>query len=89
MPATACTSIPQALLDPFTIREHKEAAEGLKVNGVGDLLHSRVLRSNIHLLTKMGFDVWVCGPPTLMPTGIRAIWCHADEPCRGRGGAPT
>jgi aspartate carbamoyltransferase catalytic subunit len=61
----------QALLDAYTIREHKKRLKGLKVAIVGDLLHSRVLRSNIHLLTKMGADVWVCGPPTLMPTDIR------------------
>jgi aspartate carbamoyltransferase catalytic subunit len=42
--------------------------EGLKVAIIGDLLHSRVLRSNIQLLTKMGAQVWVCGPPTLIPT---------------------
>ena len=61
----------QALLDAFTIREHKKRLKGLKVAIVGDLAHSRVLRSNIHLLTRMGADVWVCGPPTLMPTDIR------------------
>jgi len=60
----------QALLDAFTIREHKKQLQGLKVAIIGDLLHSRVLRSNIQLLTKMGADVWVCGPPTLIPTGI-------------------
>jgi aspartate carbamoyltransferase catalytic subunit len=60
----------QALLDAFTIRERKKRLSGLKVAIVGDLLHSRVLRSNIHLLTKMGAEVWVCGPPTLMPTEI-------------------
>jgi aspartate carbamoyltransferase catalytic subunit len=60
----------QALLDAFTIREHKKRLQGLKVAIVGDLLHSRVLRSNIQLLTKMGADVWVCGPPTLIPTAI-------------------
>jgi aspartate carbamoyltransferase catalytic subunit len=60
----------QALLDAFTIRERKQRLQGLKVAIVGDLLHSRVLRSNIQLLTKMGADVWVCGPPTLIPTGI-------------------
>jgi len=60
----------QALLDAFTIREHKKRLQGLKVAIVGDLMHSRVLRSNIHLLTKMGADVWVCGPPTLIPTDI-------------------
>ena len=60
----------QALLDAFTIREHKKRLQGLKVAIVGDLLHSRVLRSNIQLLTKMGAEVWVCGPPTLIPTAI-------------------
>jgi aspartate carbamoyltransferase catalytic subunit len=61
----------QALLDAFTIRERKKTLAGLKVAIIGDLLHSRVLRSNIQLLTKMGADVWVCGPPTLIPTDIR------------------
>ena len=60
----------QALLDAFTIREHKKRIEGLKVTVVGDLLHSRVLRSNVQLLTKLGADVWLCGPPTLVPSGI-------------------
>ena len=60
----------QALLDAFTIREHKKQLKGLKVAIIGDLLHSRVLRSNIQLLTKMGAQVWVCGPPTLIPTDI-------------------
>src|SRR5262245_55281938 len=61
----------QALLDAFTIRERKKQLKGLKVAIIGDLLHSRVLRSNIQLLTKMGAQVWVCGPPTLIPTDIR------------------
>src|SRR6186713_3537258 len=60
----------QALLDAFTIREHKRRLAGLKIAIVGDLMHSRVLRSNILLLTKMGADVWVCGPPTLMPADV-------------------
>ena len=47
----------QALLDAFTIREHKKRIEGLKVTIVGDLLHSRVLRSNMLLLTKLGAEV--------------------------------
>ena len=51
----------QALLDAFTIREHKRRLDGLKVAIVGDLLHSRVLRSNVLLLTKLGADVWACG----------------------------
>jgi aspartate carbamoyltransferase catalytic subunit len=63
----------QALLDAFTIRERKGRLAGLKVAIVGDLLHSRVLRSNIHLLTKMGADVWVCGPPTLVPPGVERL----------------
>jgi aspartate carbamoyltransferase catalytic subunit len=61
----------QALLDAFTIRERKKQLKGLKVAIIGDLLHSRVLRSNIQLLTKMGAQVWVCGPPTLIPTDVR------------------
>ena len=60
----------QALLDAFTIRERKGRIRGLKVAIIGDLLHSRVLRSNLLLLTKLGADVWVSGPPTLMPPGI-------------------
>jgi aspartate carbamoyltransferase catalytic subunit len=60
----------QALLDAFTIREHKKRIEGLKVAIVGDLLHSRVLRSNIQLLNKLGAHVWACGPSTLMPTDL-------------------
>ena len=63
----------QALLDAFTIREHKQRIEGLKVTIVGDLLHSRVLRSNVKLLTKLGAEVWVSGPPTLVPRGIEQL----------------
>jgi aspartate carbamoyltransferase catalytic subunit len=60
----------QALLDAFTIREHKQRIAGLKVAIVGDLLHSRVLRSNLLLLRKLGAEVWVCGPATLIPPGL-------------------
>jgi aspartate carbamoyltransferase catalytic subunit len=60
----------QALLDAFTMRQHKGRIRGLKVAIIGDLLHSRVLRSNLLLLSKMGAEVWVCGPPTLLPPGI-------------------
>jgi aspartate carbamoyltransferase catalytic subunit len=63
----------QALLDAFTIRERKGRIAGLKVAIVGDLLHSRVLRSNVLLLTKLGADVWVCGPPTLIPMGLERL----------------
>lgn len=57
----------QALLDALTIRHSKGRIEGLKVAIVGDVLHSRVARSNIHLLTKMGAEVTLCAPPTLLP----------------------
>jgi aspartate carbamoyltransferase catalytic subunit len=63
----------QALLDAFTIRQHKKRIQGLKVVIVGDLLHSRVLRSNVLLLTTLGADVWVTGPPTLVPRGIETL----------------
>jgi aspartate carbamoyltransferase catalytic subunit len=63
----------QALLDAFTIREHKKRIAGLKVTVVGDLLHSRVLRSNVLLLTKLGADVCLSGPPTLVPAGIERL----------------
>ncbi len=67
----------QALLDAFTIRERKGRIHGLKIAIVGDLLHSRVLRSNVLLLTKLGADVWVCGPRTLIPTGIEHLGVRA------------
>src|SRR5688572_19322094 len=60
----------QALLDAFTIRSHKGKLAGLKVAIIGDLLHSRVLRSNILLLRTVGAEVWVCGPATLIPPGL-------------------
>ena len=66
----------QALLDAFTIRQHKQRLEGLKVAIIGDLLHSRVLRSNALLLTKLGADVWVSGPPTLVPAGVERLGVH-------------
>jgi aspartate carbamoyltransferase catalytic subunit len=66
----------QALLDAFTIREHKPRFEGLRIAIVGDLLHSRVLRSNALLLTRLGADVWVSGPPTLLPPGIERLGVH-------------
>ena len=57
----------QALLDAMTIREHKGTIAGLNVAIIGDILHSRVARSNIHLLTKMGAKVRVAGPRPLVP----------------------
>ncbi len=61
----------QALLDAMTIREHKKHIEGLEVAIVGDILHSRVARSNVHLLTKLGANVRVAGPRTLVPSEFK------------------
>ncbi len=63
----------QALLDMFTIKEKLGRIAGLKVGIIGDILHSRVARSNILGLTKMGAEVTVCGPSTLMPVGIERL----------------
>ncbi len=60
----------QALLDALTIRRHKQNFEGLTVAICGDVLHSRVARSNIHLLNKLGAHVRVVAPSTLLPAGI-------------------
>ena len=63
----------QGLLDIFTIRQHKGRLEGLTVGLVGDIAHSRVARSNIHGLLKLGARVIVCGPPTLIPQHITEL----------------
>lgn len=63
----------QALLDAFTIMEHKGDIEGLKVAIVGDVMHSRVVRSNIYALTKLGAKVALGGPATLIPKGIENL----------------
>ena len=69
----------QALLDAYTLRQHKGRIEGLQVAIVGDLLHSRVLRSNLLLLRKMGATVRVAAPRPLVPVGIEAM---GAIPCR-------
>jgi aspartate carbamoyltransferase catalytic subunit len=61
----------QALLDVFTIREQKGTVDGLTVAIVGDITHSRVARSNIHALQKLGAEVVLCGPSTLIPDAFR------------------
>ena len=63
----------QGLLDMLTIRDHFGRLDGVRVCIVGDVLHSRVARSNIWGLTKMGAEVAVCGPATLMPAGIEEM----------------
>ena len=57
----------QALLDAYTILRHKKTLSGLQVAIVGDIYHSRVVRSAVHLLTKFGSTVMLCGPPELLP----------------------
>jgi aspartate carbamoyltransferase catalytic subunit len=73
----------QGLLDIFTIRQVKGRLDGLTIALVGDITHSRVARSNIHGLTKLGARLIVCGPPTLIPQGIEELGVevshHLDE----------
>jgi len=63
----------QGLLDMFTMKEKKGRIEGLNVTIIGDIAHSRVARSNIFGLTKLGANVTVCGPKTLMPVEIEKM----------------
>ncbi|RMG24952.1 MAG: aspartate carbamoyltransferase catalytic subunit [Bacteroidetes bacterium] len=85
----------QALLDGFSLREKFGELKGLRVAIVGDILHSRVALSNIFLLNKMGAEVRVCGPPTLIPKYIHSLgvgvsydlrqtlqWCDAANMLR-------
>jgi aspartate carbamoyltransferase catalytic subunit len=65
----------QALLDAFTIQRHKRDFEGLKVAICGDIAHSRVARSNALLLRKLGAEVRLCGPRTLLPADLQALGC--------------
>ena len=67
----------QALLDAFTLRRRLGALDGTRIWIVGDVLHSRVARSNILALQRMGAHVTVCGPPTLIPRDIEALGCEA------------
>jgi len=66
----------QALLDVFTLRRKLGSLDGLKVWIVGDVLHSRVARSNVLALTRMGASVTVCGPPTLIPRDAESLGCE-------------
>jgi aspartate carbamoyltransferase catalytic subunit len=63
----------QALLDAATLRERLGSLEGRKIGIVGDVLHSRVARSNIHLLSTLGAQVVVIAPPTLLPVGVESL----------------
>jgi aspartate carbamoyltransferase catalytic subunit len=69
----------QGLLDLYTVLKAKGKVEGLKIAIVGDILHSRVVRSDLHSLGRMGGKLWLCGPPTLVPremerTGARVTY---------------
>jgi aspartate carbamoyltransferase catalytic subunit len=79
----------QALLDAYTILRHKKTLKNLNVTIVGDIYHSRVARSNIHLLSKFGAKITLCGPPEFLPEvstslapGLK-IARHAEEAIRG------
>lgn len=74
----------QALLDLFTIQSHLGSIAGKRVVMVGDIAHSRVARSDLWGLTALGADVVVCGPPTLMPRGLRA----QDRPAHAESALP-
>jgi len=65
----------QALLDVYTLRERLGALDGTSIWIVGDVMHSRVARSNIQAFQKMGASVTVCGPPTLIPRDVEALGC--------------
>ncbi|HEX3319002.1 MAG TPA: aspartate carbamoyltransferase catalytic subunit [Solirubrobacteraceae bacterium] len=66
----------QALLDVYTLRRKLGSLEGRSIWIVGDVAHSRVARSNVLAFRKLGADVTVCGPPTLIPRGIEALGCR-------------
>jgi aspartate carbamoyltransferase catalytic subunit len=72
----------QALLDAFSIRERLGSVEGKKVVIVGDILHSRVALSNIYCLQKMGAEVMVCGPTTLIPKYIHELGVKVEHNLR-------
>jgi aspartate carbamoyltransferase catalytic subunit len=69
----------QALLDVFTLRRRLGSLEGAGIWIVGDILHSRVARSNIQAFRRLGANVTVCGPPTLIPRGIEELGCEVEH----------
>ncbi len=73
----------QALLDVYTLRRRLGSLDGTSIWIVGDVLHSRVARSNILAFTRMGAQVTVCGPPTLIPRGIEALGCRSTPSLEG------
>jgi aspartate carbamoyltransferase catalytic subunit len=77
----------QALLDTFTLRRRLGSLDGAGIWIVGDVLHSRVARSDILAFQRMGAHVTVCGPPTLIPREIEALGCDATSSLHGIGDA--
>ncbi|HSK50491.1 MAG TPA: aspartate carbamoyltransferase catalytic subunit, partial [Solirubrobacterales bacterium] len=73
----------QALLDVFTLRRRLGSLEGVRIWIVGDVLHSRVARSNLIAFQRMGAEVTVCGPPTLIPRGIERLGCEVSHTLDG------
>jgi aspartate carbamoyltransferase catalytic subunit len=63
----------QALLDALTILDHVPSLDGMRVAIIGDIAHSRVARSNVHLLSKFGAEVVLCGPPSLLPHELEQL----------------
>jgi aspartate carbamoyltransferase catalytic subunit len=63
----------QALLDARTILDRRPSLEGLRVAIIGDIAHSRVARSNAHLLSRFGVDIVLCGPPSLLPVELSGL----------------
>jgi aspartate carbamoyltransferase catalytic subunit len=72
----------QALLDVYTLTRRLGPLDGRRIWIVGDVLHSRVARSNVLAFTAMGGQVTVCGPPTLIPRGIEALGCEVRHDLR-------
>jgi aspartate carbamoyltransferase catalytic subunit len=73
----------QALLDVYTLRRRLGSLEGTRIWIVGDVLHSRVARSNLIAFNRMGAEVTVCGPPTLIPRGIEELGCKVSHSLDG------
>jgi aspartate carbamoyltransferase catalytic subunit len=73
----------QALLDVYTLRRRLDSLEGKRIWIVGDVLHSRVARSNLTAFQKMGAEVTLCGPPTLIPRGIEELGCDVAHSLDG------
>ncbi len=69
----------QALLDVYTLRRRLGKLDGVRIWIVGDVLHSRVARSNLIAFQRMGAEVTVCGPPTLIPRGIEELGCEVSH----------